>query len=72
MTDQPDPDTEAESAGEAQDLDPTESHRTKQRRLLFAIVVTVFGLVIVIASPESTQAGVLVALLGLLLGVSGL
>jgi hypothetical protein len=52
--------------------DPTAAHRSSQRRLLFAIELTLFALVLVVASPGSPQAGVLLAGLGLFVGLSGL
>jgi hypothetical protein len=48
------------------------AHRSGQRRLLFGIELTLFGLVLVVASPGNAQVGVLVAVGGLVLGLTGL
>lgn len=73
MTDQPDPTSAADAPAEtppAEEANPTDVHRMKQRRLLFAIELTLFGLVLLLSG--SVQAGFLVAVFGLLIGVSGL
>lgn len=73
MTDQPDPtsaDADPVETPPAEEADPTEVHRMKQRRLLFAIELTLFGLVLLLTG--NVQAGFVVAIFGLLIGVSGL
>jgi hypothetical protein len=70
VTDQPDPATDAGVTGVSPVVNATEVHRTKQRRLLFAIEVTLFGLVLLLGGGG--QAGFVVAIFGLLIGLSGL
>jgi hypothetical protein len=73
VTDQPDPESGTDAAIETHQPDPTEVHRAKQRRLLFAIELTLFALVLVFTSGGSLQgAGFVVAIFGLLIALSGL
>jgi hypothetical protein len=62
---------EPASTGDAP-RDLATAHRSAQRRLLFGIELTLFGLVLVVASPGNAQVGVLVAAFGLVLGLTGL
>jgi hypothetical protein len=71
VIDQPDRATSDPHATEAPEADPAEVHRLKQRRLLFAIELTLFGLVLVLESPGS-QIGFIAAVVGFLIGLSGL
>lgn len=70
MTDPPDLPSSAGATIETPVPDPVDAHRTKQRRLLFAIELTLFGLVLVVGG--SVQAGSVIAVLGLVLALSGL
>jgi hypothetical protein len=73
VTDQPDPRVDTVVPQETRPPDPTEAHRLKQRRLLFAIELTLFALVLVFTSGGSLQgAGFVVGIFGLLIALSGL
>ena len=58
------------AAEEGAVIDPAEVHRTKQRRLLFAIQLTLIALILILSG--TVQGGWLLAVFALIVALSGL